>query len=198
MSVIEPLTWLVNGVLAVIYVLFGHVFILLLLPPLAYLVGWAPREHRPWIAASGILALTAAGLVPPPVPLLLTLLASAGALAVRLDRFSPKALRWRATGGLALYALAALGFSGYAAYASRIDSNAWAGLVAGGEAAAIVGQGRAFLSTLAVWGLWVILPVGYLALMLQGIFVHPPTSASPAALIHAVRGRGFPEAACDE
>ena len=193
MNLIDALTWVVNGLLAVAYVLCDRVFILLLIPPMAYLVGWAPGEQRPWIAASGILALAAAGLVPPPVPLLLALLTSAGALAVKLDRFNPKALRWRASGGIALYALAALGFAGYAAYASRIDANAWAGVVAGGEAAAIVGQGRAFLSTLAVWGLWVILPVGYLALLLQGIFVHPPTPASPAAMIHAVRGRGFPE-----
>ena len=195
MNPTEPLVWLANGLLAVIYVALSRVFILLLVFPLAYLVGWAPAEHRPWIVAAGVLALAAAAFVPPPVPLLLTLLASAGALAVRLDHFNPKALRWRASGGLALYALAGLGFSGYAAYTSRIDSNAWAGLVAGGEAAAIVGQGRAFLSTLAVWGLWVILPVGYLALLLQSIFVHPPTSASPAAMIHAVRGRGFPEEA---
>ena len=38
-----------------------------------------------------------------------------------------------------------------------------------------------------------ILPIGYLALLLQGIFVHPPTAASPAAMIHAERGRGYPE-----
>lgn len=198
MNPTDPLVWVANGLLAVIYVAFGRVFVLLLVLPLAYLVGWAPPEHRPWIVAAGVLALGAAAVVPPPVPLLLTLLASAGALAVRLDHFNPKALRWRACGGLALYALAALGFTGYAAYTSRIDSSAWAGIVAGGESAAIIGQGRAFLSTLAVWGLWVILPVGYLALLLQGIFVHPPTSASPAALIHAVRSRGFPERAPDE
>lgn len=119
-------------------------------------------------------------------------MAWAGIIAVRIDRFGPKALRWRVSGGIALYALAALGFAGYAAYTSRLDTGAWSAVVASGEAAAVVEQGRAFLSTIAVWGLWVILPLGYLALLIQGVFVHPPTLATPAAMIHSVRGRGYP------
>lgn len=133
MNPFDALTWVVNGLLAVIYVLCDRIFILLLVLPLAYLLGRAPGEQRPWITASGTLALLAAGFVPPPVLLLLTFLAWAGALAVKLDRFNPKGLRWRASGGIALYALAALGFSGYAAYASRIDANAWANVVSGGD-----------------------------------------------------------------
>lgn len=42
------------------------------------------------------------------------------------------------------------------------------------------------------------LPVGYLALLRQGIFVAPPTPASLAALIHTVRGRGYPVVNPDE
>jgi len=190
MNPLEPLVWLVNGLLVIVYVGASRAFLLLLILPLAHLVGRAPREHRPWLAAVGVLALAAAAFVPPPVPMLLALLSAAAALAVQLDRFNPKALRWRASGGLALYALAALGYAGYAAYTSRIEADAWAGLVAGGEAAAIVGQGRAFLNTLSIWGLWVILPLGYLALLAQGIFVHPPAQSSPGDLIHFVRSRG--------
>lgn len=193
MSFSDPFLWVVNGLLAVVYMLLDHVLLLVLIPPAAWLVTTGPPEHRPWVASAGALALLAGALVPPPVPLILAMMAWAGLGAVRLDRFSPKALRWRVSGGIALYALAALGFAGYAAYTSRLDPQAWSAVVAGGEAASVVEQGRAFLSTIAVWGLWVILPLGYLALLLQGVFVHPPTLATPAAMIHSVRGRGYAE-----
>ena len=184
------LVWFINGILAVVYTLLENVLIMALIPPMAWLAITAKQEHRPWIGATGALAVLAAFVVPAPVPMILALMAWAGAIAVRMDRFNPTALRWRVNGGLALYALAALGFAAYAAYTSRLSPSTWAGVVASGEAAAIVAQGRSFLNVIAVWGLWIIIPLGYLALLVQGIFVHPPTPARPSELIHAVRARG--------
>ena len=190
MSPLLWLTWMVNGLLAVAYTLIDHGAAVLLLPALAWLGATAPREHRPWVAAAAVMSVLAGLVVPAPVPVLLAAMAWAGAVAVRLDRFNPTGLRWRVNGGLALYALAALGFAVYASYTSRLDPRTWAGVVASGEAASVVAQGRSFLNTIAVWGLWVILPLGYLALLLQGIFVHPPSPGAPADIIHAVRARG--------
>jgi hypothetical protein len=190
MSALLWLTWMVNGLVAVLYTLADHMAVVVLLPPLAWLGATAPREHRPWVASASMLSVLAGLLVPAPVPAILLVMTWAGAMAVRLDSFNPTGLRWRVNAGLALYALAALGFAVYAAYTSRLDPRAWAGVVASGEAASVVAQGRSFLNTIAVWGLWVILPLGYLALLLQGIFVHPPSLATPADLIHAVRARG--------
>jgi len=188
-----PLIWLVwtlNGLLAIIYTLADNLAVLLILPPLIWLAITARKEHLPWVAATGGLCLLAGFLVPAPVPVILALMAWAGAIGVRLDMFNPTALRWRVNGGLALYALAALGFAAYAAYTSRLDPNAWSGVVVGGEADQVIAQGRSFLNTIAVWGLWIILPLGYLGLILQGIFVHPPTPGTPADMIHTVRARG--------
>lgn len=42
------------------------------------------------------------------------------------------------------------------------------------EAQATPSQGRAFLNTLATWGLWLILSLRYLSLLVQGIFAHRP------------------------
>jgi hypothetical protein len=151
MSLTDPFIWLLNGALAVVYVVVDRILLIAVLPPVAWLVVNGPNEHRPWLAAAGALALLAAGLVPPPVPLILVLMAWAGVIAVRLDRFGPKALRWRVGGGLALYALAALGFAGYAAYTSRLDPRAWSAVLAGGEAASVVEQGRAFPCRLDTW-----------------------------------------------
>ena len=61
--------------------------------------------------------------------------------------------------------------------------------VPGGRALA---QGRAFVETLATWGLWLILPLGYFSLLAQVLLAHPPLSARPDALITAVRTREKP------
>ena len=184
------LVWILNGLLAIVYTLADNLVVLLILPPLIWLAITAKREHLPWVAATGGLCLLAGFIVPAPVPIILALMSWAGAIAVRLDNFNPTALRWRVNGGLALYALAALGFAAYAAYASRLDPHAWSDVVVGGDAGQVISQGRSFLNTIAVWGLWIILPLGYLALLLQGIFVHPTTPGAPADMIHTVRARG--------
>jgi hypothetical protein len=61
------------------------------------------------------------------------------------------------------------------------------------KAAAVSGQGRAFLTTLAISGLWLIPPVGFQTLPRLRIVVNTPMAASPVALIRAVRGHGYPE-----
>ena len=94
-------------------------------------------------------------------------------------------------GGLALYALAALAYLAYGRYLDALDATAWAEAIGGqGEAAQALAQGRAFVSTLATWGLWLILPLGYLSLLAQGVLVHPPLPATPEQVITAVRTRG--------
>ena len=103
----------------------------------------------------------------------------------------PGRARWRAAGGLALYALAALAYLAYGRYLNALDAAAWAEALGGqGEAAQALAQGRAFISTLATWGLWLILPLGYLSLLAQGVLVHPPLPATPEQVITAVRTRG--------
>ena len=182
--------WLINGLLAILYTLLDNVLLLLLLPPLLWLILSAPEEHRPWITASSILAILTAAIVPPPIPIILTLMAWAGAGVARLDRFNPTALRWRANGGIALYAAAALAFTAYSAYSRTLDIRSWTGIMEAAEAGAVITQGKAFLNVIAVWGLWIIMPLGYFGLILQGLFVHPPMASSPENLIHLVRSRG--------
>jgi hypothetical protein len=180
-----------NGALALSYVVWEN--LAALGAGAAFLgFGWrAPAVQRGAIAAAGGVAVLAAAFAPPPVPVLLTAMAMVGVLAVAYDRFNPDALRWRVVGGLTLYAAAALAYLAYSYYLTGVDAAAWAEAIGGqAEAQTTLAQGRAFLNTLATWGLWLILPLGYLSLLAQGLLAHPPTGSRPEATIAQVRTRG--------
>ena len=197
-------TWELNGLLALLYTAWEHFAALVTAGAFAAMLWWTPpgrrsnrpgREaftgQRPWVLGIGVLALLAALLAPAPAPVLLAAMTLAGSVAVAFDRFNPDALRWRVAGGLALYALAGLAYVGYGSYLSALDAAAWAEALGGqGEAALTLAQGRAFVDTLATWGLWLILPLAYFSLLAQGILVHPPLPATPEQVINAVRTRG--------
>ncbi len=196
--------WELNGLLALLYTAWEHLAALVTAGAFAALLWGTPpgrrvaspaREaftgQRPWVLGIGVLALLAALLAPAPAPALLAVMALAGSAAVAFDRFNPDALRWRVAGGLALYALASLAYLAYSSYLGALDAAAWAEAIGGqGETALTLAQGRAFVDTLATWGLWLILPLGYLSLLAQGLLVHPPLPATPEQVIRAVRTRG--------
>jgi len=184
------LLYLANGFLVLTYVLWEHLAGILVLASFGFFAARAPAGQRAWTVGAGTLALLAAFLAPTPAPFLLATMNLAGVAAVLLDRFNPDSLRWRITGGLTLYALAALAHLGYQTYLAGVDAAAWAQAIGGqSEASAALAQGRAFVETLATWGLWLILPLGYFSLLAQVLLAHPPLSARPDEIITAVRTR---------
>ncbi|HSN73613.1 MAG TPA: hypothetical protein VL334_00825 [Anaerolineae bacterium] len=197
--------WELNGCLALLYTAWAHLAALVVAGAWAALLWWTPpgqrranpgpdqlSGQRPWLLGIAVVVILAAFLAQAPAPALLAAMTLSGLVAVTLDRFNPEALRWRIAGGLALYALAALAYLGYGAYLNSLDALAWAEALGGqGEAAATLAQGRAFISTLATWGLWLILPLAYFSLLAQGLLVHPPlTGGTPEHMITTVRTRG--------
>ncbi len=181
----------VNGLLALTYVLWERIAAILTAGAMSYFTYTAPHAQRTWITATAALATLAALFTPPPAPLIMAVMAMAGALAVWRETFNPDHLRWRLNGGLALYALAALGYLAYSHYLDGVDAMAWAKTLGGeGQAAAALAQGRAFVNTLATWGLWLIIPLGYFSLLAQSMFVHPPGPQEPGELISTIRTRG--------
>jgi hypothetical protein len=175
--VLLPFLWILNGFLMVLYLLTDHILVVLLTLPLFYLSLHAPREQRPWSVATSILALLAAAVSPLPVPVLLLLMAFAGLIATRLERMNPLAVRWNVTRGLALYALASLGYTAYQAFRPAL-----------GAGDPLLASGQTYLSILISIAMY-LLPVGYLGLLAQALFAHPP-SDSPERLIQTIRTRG--------
>ena len=172
-----PFLWVINGFLALVYLLAEHFLVVLLVFPLAYLTFTAPKEQRPWSGGASLLSLLASALAPQPVPLLLLLMALAGMIALRLEHINPLSTRWNVTRGLALYALAGLGFAAYQVFRPAL-----------GSSDPLLSTGQSYLSILISIAMY-LFPVGYLGLLVQALFAHPP-SAAPEQLIRAIRTRG--------
>lgn len=174
-----PFVWLANGFLALLWLLLDHLWSALLVPALAGVVFYAPPAQTPWALGAALLALLAGVLAPFPVALLLLVMVGAGLLAVRLDRFNPQNTHWTLIRGAALYALVGLGFTAY---------RAW--LLPAMEDPSLQ-QGQVYLSAIASIALY-LLPLGYLALLAQGLFVHPPVAGEADEIIFRYRSRGKP------
>ena len=170
------LLWLLNGLLILAYAAADHLLVLLLLPGLIWLAGSAPPEQGPRQILIGGLALVTALLAPPPIPLLLLVMALAGAAALPFEPFNRPALRWTVARGLGLYSLIGLAFLVYQTWL--------AGQPAGGDT--LLERGQTYVSALASIAVYAF-PLGFLGYLAQKVWLHPPTVRQPADLITGVR-----------
>ena len=120
---------------------------------------WGMGEPVPWIGA----AMWAMGL--------------ACILAVPAQRFN---LLWYVKGGLAMYALAVIGSRLYLAYASQLNPEQWAAMIGSQEAAATIVAGtESSITTIVLWALWLVIPLGYFSMLFQQLFANPMSLISP-------------------
>jgi hypothetical protein len=171
------LYYLMNGFLALLWLLVDHLLLVLLTLPLAWFTYHSPNEQRAWSLAAGGLALLTSAIAPAPVPLLMLVMAISGLLAVHLEQFNQARARWNTVRGLALYSLAGSGFTIYQ------------DLVGRSTASPLLAQGQVYISTIAGFAMYLI-PLGFLALLVQTLWSHPPIQGKPADLIHIIRSRG--------
>lgn len=177
-TLLLPFFWILNGLLALIYLLAGQWLAVLLVIPLGRLIWVAPPEQRIWTAVAGGLGVFASLFAPQPVPFWMLLMATSGALAVSAEQFNPDNLRWRVVSGLSLYALAGLGFAIFQWY---LEHQAQENL--------LLAQGQTYIGILigvAMYGI----PLGFLVLLAQALWAHPPLPGQPAQIIHTLRARG--------
>ena len=173
-----PFVWLLNGVLAVLYLAMEHWYLMALVVALTGLgvSSHALSGQRPWFIGAAVLSFSVALFSPPVVGVLMAVMALAALAALRLERFNPPLLFWRVVQGLALYALIALGVLVYRAFLASAPTD-WA-----------LGGGKQYLEVIASIALYAY-PLGFLAMLAQAVFAHPPIG-TPEDLITAVRTRG--------
>lgn len=97
--------------------------------------------------------------------------------------------------GIALYAAAVIASRIYLVYTAQISPEQWAALVGSAQtAAAVVANTQGNTTTIVIWALWLVLPLGYFSMLLQQVFMHSISLTNPfasaASMIAQLRDRG--------
>ena len=134
---------------------------------------WDMGAPVPWIGA----AMWAAGLL--------------AVLALAAQRFN---LLWFVKAGIAIYALAVIGSRIYLSYTAHLTSEQWAALIGSSESAAtVIASTRGNVTTILLWALWLVVPLGYFSMLVQQIFINPMSIVNPLSgaqdLLRALRVR---------
>jgi hypothetical protein len=176
-TLLIPFIWLLNGILALAYLTVENITGVLLTFPLFWLISTTEKAQRPWMMGAGAMALAGGMFGSLAVGLWLLVMASASVLTIRLEKFNPATLRWRVAGGMAAYALIGLGAAIYKLLAPAMMSDSF------------FAQGQVYLSTI-VGVATIIAPVGFLGMLVQAIWAHPPLEQSPEEMFTQIRTRG--------
>ncbi|RCK72775.1 MAG: hypothetical protein ANABAC_1309 [Anaerolineae bacterium] len=172
--------WILNGLLAILWLMVDNLILLACLPVLGWLVIIAPQEQRPWAGGAAGLGLAGAAVTPLPAAPLTLLIALTGMAGYYLERFNKRASVWTTIRGLALYGLVCLGYGIF---------RRW--FLPSATADPMLSQGLGYLSAIASIALY-ILPLGFMALVAQSLFAHPPLQEAADDMIYRYRSRGKP------
>jgi hypothetical protein len=213
--------YLANGALVILYWLVAHMPVLTSLA-CALLMAWLPdaeiqqragfrprRSERGSAGDSGVkIPRTAQGMtgmvlaawiiaqwdMGAPVPWIGAAMwvgGLAAILALSAQRFN---LLWYVKAGIAMYALAVIGSRIYLGYTAGLTPEQWAALIGSSESAAVViANTRSNVTTILLWALWLIVPLGYFSMLVQQIFINPMSMVNPLAgaqdMLRALRVR---------
>ncbi len=213
--------YLANGILLILYWLAAHLPILVcmvcagiiaLLPDeeIQQRAGFRPRRgaqgeengvevRRPRTAQITTLIVVLLWLIAQwdmasPVPWIGAVMWLAGLAAILMAAVQRFNLVWYVKAGLAMYALAVIGSRIYLSYTAQLSPDQWAALIGSSESAAVViANTRGNVTTILLWALWLVIPIGYFSLLVQQIFINPMSIVSPFAgaqdMLRALRVR---------
>jgi hypothetical protein len=129
-----------------------------------------------------------------PVPWLGAAMWIAGTIILLLVHMQEHTLLWNMKSGIAIYSLAVIGSRLYLAYTAQLSADQWAALIGTSESAsAVIANTRGNVTTIILWALWLVIPLGYFAMLLQQVLINPMSLVNPLAgaseLIHRYRTR---------
>jgi hypothetical protein len=117
-----------------------------------------------------------------PVPWLGAAMWTAGTIILLLVRIQENTLSWNVKSGIAIYSLAVLGSRLYLSYTAQLRADQWAALIGTSEsAAAVIANTRGNVTTIILWALWLVIPLGYFAMLLQQVLINPMSLVNPLA-----------------
>lgn len=130
-----------------------------------------------------------------PVPWIGAAMWLAGLIAILVSPSQRFSLLNGVKTGIVTYALAVIVSRIYMVYTSQISPEQWAALVGSADAAAnIIANTRGNTTTIILWALWLVIPLGYFSMLAQQVFMNPVSLTTPLATaegaIRALRNRG--------
>lgn len=130
-----------------------------------------------------------------PVPWIGAAMWLAGLIAILVSPSQRFSLLNGVKTGIVTYALAVIVSRIYMVYTSQISPEQWAALVGSADAAAnIIANTRGNTTTIILWALWLVVPLGYFSMLAQQVFMNPVSLTTPLATaegaIRALRNRG--------
>jgi len=117
-----------------------------------------------------------------PVPWLGAAMWIAGTIILLLVHMQEHTLLWNMKSGIAIYSLAVIGSRLYLAYTAQLSADQWAALIGTSESAsAVIANTRGNVTTIILWALWLVIPLGYFAMLLQQVLTNPMSLVNPLA-----------------
>ena len=117
-----------------------------------------------------------------PVPWLGAAMWLTGTIIVLLVHMQEHTLLWNMKSGIVIYSLAVIGSRLYLAYTAQLSADQWAALIGTSEsAAAVIANTRGNVTTIILWALWLVIPLGYFAMLLQQVLINPMSLVNPLA-----------------
>ena len=117
-----------------------------------------------------------------PVPWLGAAMWLTGTIIVLLVHMQEHTLLWNMKSGIAIYSLAVIGSRLYLAYTAQLSADQWAALIGTSESAsAVIANTRGNVTTIILWALWLVIPLGYFAMLLQQVLINPMSLVNPLA-----------------
>ena len=117
-----------------------------------------------------------------PVPWLGAAMWIAGTIILLLVHMQEHTLLWNMKSGIAIYSLAVIGSRLYLAYTAQLSADQWAALIGTSESAsAVIASTRGNVTTIILWALWLVIPLGYFAMLLQQVLINPISLVNPLA-----------------
>ncbi len=93
---------------------------------------------------------------------------------------------WFVKTGLILYSLAVIASRIYLSYTAQLTPEQWAGLIGSTDSAAtVIANTRSSVTTVVLWALWLVIPLGFGSLLLQQLLVNPRSALSPRGDVRA-------------
>ena len=104
-------------------------------------------------------------------------------------------LLWFVKSGVAVYALAVIGSRLYLNMTQNVSPEDWASMVGTAQTAVnVVSNTRGNITTVIVWALWLVIPLGYFSMLVQKLFLNPVSLINPlssyADMLAMLRDRG--------